>query len=948
MKIAWFLIMSLFAAQSMATQDAIKADHSSRHFPLSGYLQILKDPSDELTLARVRDADAWQRAASSRLSFGIIESAVWLRFSVSTDISAPLPLYLHIDYPVLDEVDVYILEDGRLVNHYQAGEARPFNVRPVDYHGLVFPLVVGSDTFYDVYVRVKNKGSMILPVSLWPQTAFLREQLSVLLVWGLLFSVFLVMTVYNGILYYSTRDAIFGVFSLFCISIFSYFFTLRGFGFQYLWPNASQWQIVSPLAFIATSTALFNLLVYQFLNLNRETLVGKLFVILAVLNAITLVFLVLIDFATVMRTQIILIIATALLTVVFGLSRWKNQNQQERLVFSGIVICALFGIYTTLTKVDVLEVSYFTDNGIAIAVTLMSLLFSFILADRFRSLEKEKQQMQQKSIHYLEQYRSLFDYVSEGVFILGNDGRLLNANPSCCRIFNCKTVYDLKLHIDRWEGHHGYSFHQMLVDKMGNSSRISNYEIELPVSDDSSAWVEINAHYRKVTEKAWQIEGTISDISTRKAHETQLEYMASHDSLTNLLNRRAFERELKSIIADRGEYKSKNALIYLDLDQFKVINDVYGHTVGDEFLRRLSVKLKSELRSEQILARLGGDEFGVICADSDEEEAKKLAQRLLESIQGFSYMLRDTKLTVGASIGLVVFHQGVSNIEVLLSRADAACYMAKDLGRNRMHVYSTADDELKQRQIDMTWVSVINEALEKANFRLYFQLIRPIKGDDRGISYEVLLRLAYQDRLVPPMDFLPAAERYGLMPHIDRWVISNYFRLLGSNPDHLKDLGKASINLSVQSVSDPAFTGFLKQQFELFSIPHAKICFEITETMAISNLDTTLAFINEYREKGCEFAIDDFGTGFSSFAYLKQLPADYLKIDGMFVKSIVTSEVDRSMVAAICEVANKLKICTVAEFVESQQVSDELMRLGVSYGQGYFYDKPSPIEDLLG
>ncbi|NVJ61630.1 MAG: EAL domain-containing protein [Gammaproteobacteria bacterium] len=927
-----------------AIDSTIAVSQHAEQVSLSGQLYAIQDTGGLLSLAQVQQIDNWQHLKSSNPSFGITRNAVWLTFKLTGDSNTPIPLFFHLDFPVLDTVDVYILDNGELVNHFQAGEGLPFDARPIDYSGLIFPINAKQNVVTDVYVRVMNKGSMELPVSLWSQTAFLKNQLSILLIWGAMFSVFLVMTAYNGVLFYTTRDPMFGVFSLFCISIFAYFFTLRGFSFQYFWPNSSQWEIASPLVFIATSTALFNLLVYYFLQLSKSIKVGRFFLIMAALNAATILLLPIIEFASVMRLQIVFIITSATAAIIIGFVRWRKQNNQERLAFIGILSCACFAIYTTLGKLEVLNVSYLTDNGIAIAVTLTSLLFSFTLADRFRRLEKEKQDIKEESSAYLEQYRSLFESVSEGVFILNSQDELISANPSFCKMFNCESFEGVKHYIEREAQLLQLDGYQDFLKSVHDNKRVTNLTVELPVSKNKTIWVEVNSHHKSISDTEWTIEGTISDISERKANQTQLEYMANHDSLTHLLNRRAFEKELKSLVF---KPEQTHALIYLDLDQFKVINDVYGHTVGDEFLRRLARQLKSELNNDQVLARLGGDEFGILSVNTEQQQAETLANLLLECVQNFSVQLTDAKLTVGASIGLVVFNREMNNIELLLSRADAACYLAKDLGRNRMHIYSAADDTFRQRQLDMSWVPVIKQAIENDDFQLYFQLIRPINGKEYGISYEILLRLNYQGEVVSPFDFLPAAERYGLMTQVDRWVITHFFQFLQAHPEHIKQLIKASINLSVQSISDPTFTEFLKQQFKTYQVPHKNICFEITETTAISNLDTTLSFINEYREKGCEFAIDDFGTGFSSFAYLKQLPADYLKIDGLFVKNILNSDVDRSMVASICEVADKLKIRTVAEFVESKAISDELMMLGVSYGQGYYFDRPSPIEELI-
>ena len=436
-------------------------------------------------------------------------------------------------------------------------------------------------------------------------------------------------------------------------------------------------------------------------------------------------------------------------------------------------------------------------------------------------------------------------------------------------------------------------------------------------------------------------------INERKRSTEQLSYQASHDPLTGLVNRREFEHRGKQLLSTVSADQTEHALCYMDLDQFKVVNDTCGHAAGDEMLRQLSQVLIATLRHKDTLARLGGDEFGVLIEDCSLDNAHRIAKKLLEAIQNYQFTWQGHSFRIGVSIGLVAITKTTLNLTEVLKEADAACYMAKDKGRNRIHVYHIEDSEIAQRHGEMQWVSLINQALEEKRFCLYAQNIAPLDGRcDK--HYEVLIRMTDEkDEIIPPGAFLPAAERYNLISNIDRWVIEHTFSLLAANPNFLKKIHFVSINLSGQSITDDNFLNFIITQLDESRIKANKICFEITETAAISNLHTAAKFISTLKSKGCQFALDDFGSGLSSFAYLKNLTVDYLKIDGMFVKDIVDNPIDRAMVKSINEIGQVMGMQTIAEFVENDEIKCMLKDIGVNYAQGYGIDKPQPFGELL-
>lgn len=442
------------------------------------------------------------------------------------------------------------------------------------------------------------------------------------------------------------------------------------------------------------------------------------------------------------------------------------------------------------------------------------------------------------------------------------------------------------------------------------------------------------------------------DFTEARNLSEKLDYQATHDALTHLVNRTEFER----LIAERieaFEHKSgvhQCALLYLDLDQFKIVNDTCGHVAGDELLKQVSAMLQDRMRVGDTLARLGGDEFGVLLENCSTSHAVMLAEGLCESISDFEFMWGAGKFKVSTSIGLVVLDQSIESYSVALSQADNACYVAKDLGRNRVHVYNKDDEELSKRVTQMQWVSRIESALEQDRFELFFQSIVPIDTDNSELPhYELLLRMRAEDEksLIAPGEFLPAAEQYNLMLKIDQVVVKKTFNLLKEHPEFLNTIASCSINLSGQTLMESSFVDFVFEAFNDTGVPPEKICFEVTETAAIENLSVASKFISSLKEKGCEFSLDDFGSGLSSFAYLKSLEVDYIKIDGMFVKDIMTDPIDFAMVRSINEVAQIMGKQTVAEFVEDAEIMDALRHIGVDYAQGYHIDRPQPVESFL-
>ncbi|AZV28331.1 MULTISPECIES: EAL domain-containing protein [Pseudomonas] len=447
---------------------------------------------------------------------------------------------------------------------------------------------------------------------------------------------------------------------------------------------------------------------------------------------------------------------------------------------------------------------------------------------------------------------------------------------------------------------------------------------------------------------AGKVSGTVlvlHDMTQERQYIANLSWQATHDALTGLANRREFEYRLEQALHNLTRQAGRHALMFLDLDQFKLVNDTCGHAAGDELLRHICALLQSGLREGDTLARLGGDEFGILLENCAPEAAEKIAESLRQTVQNLHFVWKGRPFLTTVSIGLVHVAQNPTTLEASLRAADMACYMAKEKGRNRVQVYHADDSELSLRFGEMAWVQRLHMALEENRFCLYAQEIAPlgsVAGGTRG-HIEILLRLHDEaGRMILPDSFIPAAERYGLMTSLDRWVVQNVFKVIAQciNEECEGPLAMCAINLSGITIGDDAFLHFLREQFDNYGVPPEMICFEITETSAIANLGSAIRFINELKGLGCYFSLDDFCAGMSSFAYLKHLPVDFLKIDGSFVKDMLDDPINRAMVEVINHIGHVMGKQTIAEFVETAQIEQALLEIGVDYAQGYVVERP--------
>ncbi len=932
-----------FSVTQVFADGAKNTSYSAAYQPL--YIEYLRDTTTKLTLADI-DAlqpTAWTRSNTALLNFETSKDAIWLKVHLPVNPNNATKWVVDIHYPYLDIVEFYTMSASGPVSQYKTGDTRPFDTRPINFSTFAFPVEAnkGEQTF--AYVKVESEGSLEIPIYAYQFDEFYKQQLPGIIVYIAVFAVLLVMGAYNLFVFFATKETIYVYYTGYCAAVLGYFAATSGVGYQFLWTDHIDMQRAAGLLFNGITIALLGLFTNSFLKLENHSWCQRWILTLSVFATISAVGPEIFNYTTAYKFGVLIVVLMNLSALMIGIYVWIKGFSQARLFVITWSAHFTTSAYTALAKTGVIATTPYTEFVVPLSSVIVVVLLSFAMADRISLNQNAIVAAQNAALKNLNRFKTLFDTAIEGIFVIDLKGNWQSVNPAALAMFGHSDIDELRqdfAQLDQQSFRH-QAFKTALTTIINNGS-VSNHTVLLSKKNGAEFWSSVNARVVRSENGTPVVEGTFIDVSARIAFENKLNFLARHDPLTSLLNRRAFEDYLLEAIKTGQADRTPYALLYLDLDQFKVLNDSCGHSAGDNLLIQLSSRLKSRLKSNHILARLGGDEFGMLITNSSPAEALVDAKAIQETIQSFRFRHSEREFAVGVSIGIVCFQDEYMSLESLLGRADAACFMAKDLGRNRVHLFEESDQQIQQRQSEMAWVGVIKEAIKKDLFCLMYQHIEANKRIVNGHHYELLLRLKHENNksLYTPANFMGAAERYGLMPQIDEWVITTYFEWLQQHPEHMENLDKASINVSGHSLGDEGFMNFLEQAFVKYDVPPNKICFEITETMAITRMDKTLEFIFKYKEKGCLFALDDFGTGFSSYAYLKELPVDYLKIDGFFVRNIASDPVDKAMVQSIQQVASMMKIKTIAEFVENEETLEVLQDLGIHYSQGYLVHKP--------
>ena len=541
--------------------------------------------------------------------------------------------------------------------------------------------------------------------------------------------------------------------------------------------------------------------------------------------------------------------------------------------------------------------------------------------------------------------------IGDGVITVNKDYLIKTINPVAETLTDVKREDVLNKNIlSIYEGESDRQRSEITGNIIGQGARRSIFDFSLTKKDGSK--FEVEHTIAPIIDKNKNILGAViilRDVTKVRTMEKRLSYQASHDSLTGLINRREFELQLQQTIQSTHRYDSSHSLCFLDLDKFKIINDTSGHAAGDEFLKQISKTIQSLLRQTDILARLGGDEFAILLDGCSIHKAKVICNQIIKTIKDTRFSWGKNSFETGASIGIVPITKLTASATEVMSSVDAACYEAKDKGRNRIQVFEPNNAEFVQHQIETSWIQKIKNAIIDNSFELYYQELENINPKyPTPKTIEILMRLNSQGKVISPDSFMPTAERYNLMPMIDEWVISNAFDFIQNYTEtHNSDI-RVAINLSGQSLSEDSVLNLITNKLRKNKkLKKELICFEITETAAIANMSKAIEFIASVKQMGCNFSLDDFGSGLSSFSYLKNMPVDNIKIDGIFIREINTDPINKVFVESIHNISKIMGIKTTAEYVENEEVLNCIKNIGIDYAQGYYISKPRPVKILL-
>lgn len=947
-----FMAFFAFSVQAHESNTAkLSAVFQNGSLPVSKNTLYEKDPSHQIGYEQVlSNLDTMTHIETEVINFGFVNDTYWFTLLIENDFADEKNFLLELGYPLLDDIEFFLIDPKTNTSLYQfkTGDKLQFSERPVDQATFVFPIKLNPQQEVRVLFKVKTESAMQVPITLWEPMAFNSSTQAKSLFFGSIMGIIAIMALYNLFLFMSVRDTSYLFFSLCLCGYIIFEAALSGIGYQVFWSHFPYWNEVSILVSANISLAALLMFSRNFLSLESSLpSAHKWFRLLAYIGFLNVSLSLIFPY----HMMILVSLAYALIAPVLGYSAgiylWKTGFKPARyytIAFTTFIAAVAIMVFA---KIRILPTSFFSENAIHIGAIAVVSLLSFALADRINRERNEKESAQFNAINNLEKYREVYERALEGMFQMNSSGELLDCNPAFASLLGSNSVTDLKhmdlnvLNIIPTEEESRDAF----MDKLKTKGYVFGYEAECRNINDEIFWASIHARVAYSEEDTDIIEGSIVDITDKKHSEQKLEFLAKHDSLTGLINRSEFESRLEDALGKFYTNHVGHCLLFLDLDQFKIVNDTSGHRAGDELLKCLSQVLKDNARTRDSIARLGGDEFAILLERCPLEKAEEVANTLRRKIADYKFNWEGKLFTVGASIGIVPIDHDHPSIDEIFSLADTACYGAKDAGRNCIMVHSPKSNEVMQRQSEMRQVSFLKEAIKQDQLVLYKQYISNAEHEATGGHYEILVRMLKDDEVVLPGAFLPAAERYNAIVEVDKWVVENYLKWLASNPEEQKSLVQVNINLSGQTLGDAEFPDFLEEMFTKYKVPTEKICLEITESTAVRSLSQTNAFISRLKLRGIKFALDDFGSGFSSYSYLKNLKVDSVKIDGSFVRNITNDAIDRSMVESIASVAKVIGIKTVAEFVENAETLSLLNELGVNFTQGYHIHKPCPLDD---
>lgn len=893
--------------------------------------------NETLRIADIANIDDSQWASLKQVFTPTDDTALWVKFSISRSENAATDSTLLVNIAQQERVEVFMLDQYQHLH-------RTFSSDNADAlfasHLSAIPLRFYTQETVDVYIRYLNKNHQALFISL-AEPSLLEHwssfQMSLI---ALYIGALGILILLYFITYVNFHDPVRYWFALLLSSHLLMFLNDKNMlSFtQLLSATYSQWMLVFSTLMILSTHKLLS-------HLHKNT--GKWQqkrIILACSSALVLG-LVLPEQYTNLVTLLLVVgyISMSLYQATFWQSLLSTSAARYLLLGWGCI--SLINLTSIGIGSSWLGISNVWHTVIFVLFTLGIILqvLGIELFDRVADILRRKDD--ERNIDNLNYFYQLFKSSAEGLYTSTFEGQIETVNAAIYQLFGYESEEQFLSEITNTEQLYANK-HQRneLLQQLNATGAVIGKELKGLKRDGSEFWFSLSVQVHSHNGRQF-LYGSIFDISQKIENANNLHYINEHDTLTDSLNRQTFEGLVNQWIQQLDT--KKFTILYLDVDQFKLVNDMLGHEAGDELLQDIADKIQKTIGSAGKLARIAGDEFAV-AIECDTTTAHRLANKLINIIGSIQFNWNENVLNPTVSIGLVEYRSYMADATKMINMADAACYMAKEQGRNQFHVYSRKDQSLLKYQDDIQWLRKINDAIDNNQFKLYHQCIESMHQDSTGAHYELLLRLQDHDGcIVGPGVFLPIAERFNLMGRIDRWVIKAYCDWYQLNASAHQNLFQCNINLTANSLIDANFKQFIIDQFERAKVPFDKICFEITESQAISNEEDTLNFILALKERGCKFALDDFGTGFSSYVNLRQLPVNYVKVDGQFVKHIVYSKIDRALVDSIYQVATSMGIACVGEFVENKAIAKQLAGMGIQYAQGYEFSVPSPLDEIV-
>ena len=946
-----FLISVLSLNTAFAQVDGLVIDSNFEVGRLGLTTKYFEDKTNSYTfdyLSQRQSVIPWVKSNQAHLNFGFSDSTFWFKGKVVN--KADVEKYLIIDFgdSLLDYIDLYLINDDRVLKKRLG--TRRYDDDNMSNLTFATGFKIGAGETIHYFIRIKTNAFLQTPLTIWNANDYIDDKSQHELMVGIFIGLFLMMICYLVFLYIHLQEPRLLQYVLFIICYLAVIWIIEGFGFVYNVDFIAQYYdsiIVVLMGLIGLNLSLF---ARQLLKLRYRSWFSLSTRILISSSIIVILSPLLLSFKMSIILISILALGITLLSIVCGLFFIHDESKDVRFYVLSLVYFILGIDIHILTRFGLLSEFEFADyvSGCSALIVLIYLCWNFAKQMAHDRIVKKDVEKQMTSVN--ERYYSVFQNAAEGMFTTSIEGDILAINKSMCRTLGFINLEDMNKsgHSKADEFYADPQLRATIMETLRIEGEVNGIEMSGYDRYGEIFHGEINMRLN-IQPDITIIDGSFVNTTKRKQHEIKLESIAKYDQLTGLVNRSHFEKLVGASLEANRSVLEDNILLYLDLDQFKLVNDICGHDVGDSLLKKITVILKSFLDESAILARLGGDEFGILLNHTNFDNALEVADTIRCGIEDFRFTHNGRHFVLGVSIGVVTLDESIENFSQALSLADTACFTAKEQGRNRVHVYSKCNDVMLGHQREMRWIGVLREALDENRFELAFQTIKPLSASIKeGYRYEILLRLRDEDgNLQSPSEFIAAAENYNFMSQLDRWVVKTYCQWLSSNPKHLANLSSASINLCGQSLVDRSMHSYIENTILTYGIPPEKLCFEITESQAIMDFDQTILFMNKFKALGCRFSLDDFGSGFSSYSYIKRLPIDQLKIDGSFVRNIETDNVDYTMVKSFNEIAKAVNIKTVAEYVENENIKNILSGIGIDYVQGYLIAKPALLVDLV-